>query len=67
MKGLPLATSIADFGGGTLQGFLTVGSIFFVALVPFFVFEEVSRAIGGQALWDLFFSRRDRTFRLVEE
>lgn len=67
VKGLPLATSIADFGGGTLQGFLTVGSIFFVALVPFFVFEEVSRAIGGQALWDLFFSRRDRTFRLVEE
>ena len=66
-KGLPLATSIADFGGGTLQGFLTLGSIFFVALIPFFGFEEVSRAIGGQALWDLFFSRRDRMFRLINE
>lgn len=67
VKGLPLATSIADFGGGTLQGFLTLGSIFFVALIPFFGFEEVSRAIGRQALSDLFFSRRERTFRLVDE
>ena len=67
VKGLPLETSIADFGGGTLRGFLTVGAIFFVALIPFFGVEEVLREIGGQALWDLFFSRRERNFRLVEE
>jgi hypothetical protein len=66
-KGLPLATSIADFGGGTVRGFLTMGAILFVALIPFFGFDEVARAIGGQALWDLFFSRRERTFKLVEE
>jgi hypothetical protein len=66
-KGQPLETSIADFGGGTVRGFLTMGAILFVCLIPFFGVEEVSRAVGGQALWDLFFSRRDRTFRLIEE
>jgi hypothetical protein len=66
-KGRPLETSIADFGGGTVRGFLTMGAILFVCLIPFFGVEEVSRAVGGQALWDLFFSRRERTFRLIEE
>ena len=49
-KGLPLVASIADFGGGTLRGFLTIGAIFFVALIPFFGLDEVARVIGGQAL-----------------
>ena len=67
IDGQPLATSIAVFGGGTLFGFLTLGAIFFVALTPFFGIQEVARAVGGRALWDLFFSRREQTFRLVEE
>lgn len=62
IKGLPLATSINDFGGGNLQGFLTLGAIFFVALIPFFAVEEVGRMIGGAALYKLFFSRRTKTF-----
>jgi hypothetical protein len=66
-EGRPLATSVADFGGGTLSGFLTLGAIFFVALIPFFGMQEVARAVGGRALWDLFFSGRARTFRLVED
>jgi predicted outer membrane lipoprotein len=65
--GRPLATSIAVFGGGTLSGFLSMGAIFFVALIPFFGIQEVARAVGGRALWDLFFSGRTQTFRLVEE
>ena len=67
IQGLPLATSVADFGGGTLAGFLTMGAIFFVALIPFFGIQEVARAIGGQTLWDLFLSGRAKTFSLVEE
>jgi hypothetical protein len=65
--GRPLATSVADFGGGTLGGFLTLGAIFFVVLIPFFGIREVARAVGGRALWDLFFTGRAQTFRLVED
>jgi hypothetical protein len=63
----PLATSIADFGGGTLSGFLTVGAIFFAVLIPFFGLQEISHAVGSRPLWDLFFSRREQTFHLVED
>ena len=66
-EGRPLATSIADFGGGTLSGFLTVGAIFFAVLIPFFGLQEISRAVGSRPLWDLFFSGREQTFRLVED
>jgi hypothetical protein len=65
--GRPLATSVAVFGGGTLAGFLTLAAIFFVVLIPFFGIREVARAVGGQALWDLFFTGRTQTFRLVED
>src|SRR5271155_4995694 len=65
--GRPLATAVADFGGGTLAGFLSMGAIFFVALIPFFGVHEVARAVGGRALWDLFFSGRTQAFRLVED
>jgi hypothetical protein len=67
VKGLPLVNSIADFGGGTIRGFLTLGAIFFVTLIPFFAFREVGRVLGERALWDLFFSRRAKTFRLIQE
>ena len=66
-EGRPLATSVADFGGGTLAGFLTLGAIFFVVLIPFFGIREVARAVGGRALWDLFFSGRTQSFKLVED
>jgi hypothetical protein len=66
-EGRPLAAGLVDFGGGSLRGFLTIGGILFVALIPFFGMNEVARAVGGQALWDLFFSRREQRFHLVED
>jgi hypothetical protein len=54
VKSLPLSSSIAHFGGGTIFGFVTVGVIFFSALIPVF-------------LWNLFFSTRAKTFRLVQD
>jgi hypothetical protein len=63
----PLADSVAAFGGGTLAGFLTLGAIFFVVLIPFFGIQEIARAVGGQPLWDLFFSGRTQTFHLIED
>ena len=67
IKGLSLATSIADFGGGNLAGFLTMGAIFFVALIPFFTFQEVARVVGGRALWDLFFTSEGKASKLSHE
>jgi hypothetical protein len=66
-SGRALATSISDFGGGTLAGFLTIGAILFVALIPFFGIQEVAHAVGARALRDLFLTGRAQTFRLVEE
>jgi hypothetical protein len=66
-EGRALATSIADFGGGTVSGFLTLGAILFVCLIPFFGMQEIARAIGGRALWDFLLSGRDQPFRLVED
>ncbi len=66
-KGLPLTTSITDFGGGTLLGFVTYGAIMFVALIPFFAFREVAQVVGADALWNLFFTREKRAFKLVQK
>jgi len=64
---LPLATSIQDFGGGTLLGFATYAAIFFVALIPFFAISEVAEVIGADALWKLMFASGRKAFKLVQE
>jgi hypothetical protein len=46
-KGLPLSTSVEDFGSGTWLGLLTYAAIFFVALIPFFAFQEVAEVVGS--------------------
>jgi hypothetical protein len=66
-KDLPIATAVSDFGGGTWLGLLSYAAIFFVALIPFFAFQEVAEVVGGNALWDLFFTRDKRTFKLIKE
>jgi len=67
LTGLPLETSIASYSGGTLLGFLTVGLAMFTWLIPLFAVQEVAKVVGGQALRDLFFSRRPNKFKLVQE
>ncbi|MGO9420931.1 hypothetical protein [Roseiarcus sp.] len=66
-KDLPLATSIEDFGGGTLLGFATYTAIFFVALIPFFAISEVAEIIGADALWNLMFTSGRKAFKLFQE
>ena len=44
--GMGMAESFPKVGGGGLVGVLTVGGIMCIALVPFFAFREISRAIG---------------------
>jgi hypothetical protein len=67
VKHLPLASSVQDFGGGTWLGLLTYAAIFFVALIPFFAFQEAAEVVGRDALWDLFFKRDIKNFKLVED
>ncbi len=66
-EGLPPATAINDFGGGTFRGLMTYAAIIFIALIPFFAIQEVARVVGGDALWSLFFTSGRKSFRLVRE
>lgn len=66
-KDLPLSSAVSDFGGGTWLGLLTYAAIFFVALIPFFAFQEVADVVGSDALWDLFFTRDKKALKLVRE
>jgi GYF domain 2 len=44
--GKTVAESFPEIGGGGVMGVLTIGAIMCIALVPFFSFREIARAIG---------------------
>jgi hypothetical protein len=67
IKGQPLGSALDDFGGGTWPGVLTYGAIFFVALIPFFAFQEVSRVLGSDLLWRLFFTPGTKPLKQIRE
>jgi hypothetical protein len=48
--------SIAELGGGTINGILTLMAILAVLLVPFFAFTELRAVFGKERLTTLFFS-----------
>jgi len=48
--------SIAEVGGGTLNGILALIAILAVLLIPFFAFTELRRVFGKEKLAGLFFS-----------
>ena len=50
--------SIADLGGGTWKGILTLAALVFVMLIPFFGFTELRRAFGADRLVGVFFRPR---------
>jgi hypothetical protein len=57
--GKSFSQSIADLGGGTLKGILTLTVLLFVLLIPFFAFGELKRVLGEGKLAQLFFHSRD--------
>src|SRR6516165_11934586 len=65
-RGKSFQQSIADLGGGTLNGILCVSLIMFVMLIPFFVLTELQGVLGEGKLIQLFFRPR-RSFTLVTE
>jgi len=56
--GKPMGESIAEVGANRLAGIVSLGIIGTVALAPFFLLREISRAIGKDKFWALFFHRR---------
>jgi hypothetical protein len=44
--GKSMAESFPQIGGGGVAGALTIGIIMCIALVPFFSFKEIARALG---------------------
>ena len=57
-RGKSFQESIADLGGGTLNGILCVSLILFVTLIPFFVATELQAVLGEGKLMQLFFRSR---------
>ena len=53
--GQPFQQSIADFGGGTTKGIVTLTFLMFVVLIPFFGFGELQRVLGKGKLARVFF------------
>ena len=53
--GRPIAQSITEVGVNKLAGIASLGIISTVALVPFFILREISRVIGRDKFWSLFF------------
>lgn len=63
-SGRTIAQSFPGDGGESLKRILSVGATLFVALIPFFVFREISRVIGPGELWSLLLSRGTRVYTL---
>jgi GYF domain 2 len=61
--GKSAAESISEVGANRLKEVVSGGIITTVALVPFFILREISRVIGGNNFWALFFQRREPTSR----
>jgi hypothetical protein len=58
-QGLTIAESIAEVGANKLREIVSFGIIGTVLLAPFFILSEVSRVIGPENFWALFFHRRN--------
>ena len=58
-RGKSFADSIADIGGGTWMGILSLTGIAFVALIPFFAFAELQELVGEGKLEQVFLHRRE--------
>lgn len=57
--GRPIAQSIAEVDANRLVGIVSLGIIGTIALVPFFLMSEISRVIGRDNFWALFFKHRN--------
>jgi len=57
--GKTISDGISEIGVNKLGRMVSVGIISTVALVPFFILRDISRVIGEDKVWSLFFRRRN--------
>ena len=67
LHGKPIAEGLADLGAGNPKVVLSFGAIAFVALIPFFLFRGIARAIGEDQVWELVFTQGQKTFTPVSQ
>jgi hypothetical protein len=56
--GRAIAVTIAEIGPNQIGQIISGATIATVALIPFFILREISRVIGEETFWSLFFQRR---------
>lgn len=56
-EGKTIAESLPALGGEGVKVIVSAGAVIFVALIPFFAFKDVARAIGEREMKALMFSR----------
>jgi fumarate reductase subunit C len=66
-KGKTIGESIPTIGGGTPSGVFFVAVILAVALIPFFAFRAVGRAIGERELHSLMFQAGQKWLHFARE
>jgi hypothetical protein len=66
-KGKTIGERVPTIGGGTPSEVFFVGIILAVALIPFFAFREVGRAIGERKLHSLIFTGGPRAAEFQSE
>ena len=59
IHGKSVAASVPQIGGGGLEGMVVMGIVGFVALIPFFLYTEMQRAVGKDELHSLMFGKKD--------
>jgi hypothetical protein len=57
--GHSVAETLSEIGANKVRGILSYSVIATVALIPFFILREISRAIGSNRFWSLFFRNRN--------
>jgi hypothetical protein len=55
--GKTVSEAFSEIGGGTLISIMSMSTLAFVMLIPFFAFRELGRIIGQQELRSLFLGR----------
>jgi hypothetical protein len=57
--GQKVAESLSEIGANKLRGMVSISVIATVALIPYFSLRQLSRVIGKDNFWSLFFRRRN--------
>ena len=60
LRGETMSQSMPSIAGGTPQGYAIALVFVTLALVPYFAFQEIGRAIGADELRELLFKRKPR-------